>query len=279
MSDPSLPPAEPPDSSELLARIAAGDEVARRTFFDVHAPTVFRFVSFTFRLDDDDTDDVVQETMMAALERVGTYNGSTKLITWIFGIAKHKAIDHVRERSAEVPWSMLGADESRATTMEETVEEQTVDESRGHVEHVEDEGGPSLEEIEAGLGDAAVDPREDDGSDVSESLLPDTRIGTATAPPPPPRPGTGSEPFRSWAGEIATWLASQPEEVRIVARRFTHEASYEQLAADLAEHLGEPVKEPAVRQRVSRFKRAFYDRFQHLLPPSRIRPSGGIRLG
>jgi len=44
-----------------------------------------------------DPEDVVQETLMAAIQ--GKYRGKSAYWTWLLGIAKHKAIDHVRKIS------------------------------------------------------------------------------------------------------------------------------------------------------------------------------------
>lgn len=263
---------EPPDLSDLLDRVVAGDERARHRFFDLYAPLVFRFVVFTFGLDGDEADDVVQEAMVAAFGSIRSYDRSRKLTTWLFGIAKNKVTDFFRSRMrtdldepvrAEVPWSSVGIEDPGPFKEEGTTPTLGTE--------GKDAGGRTPEEIEAALGDAAAG-REDvhESEQKGETSVVVTPVSTV-APPAPPSTSSGHEPYRAWAGEIAAWLATQPPETRIIARRFTHEATYEQLAQDLAEHLGKPVREDAVRQRVSRLKRDFLERFRHLLPPSRVR--------
>lgn len=273
------PADEPPELSDLLDRVIDGDERARLRFFEVYAPLVFRFVLFTFGLDDDEAEDVVQETMLAAFSSISSFDRSRKVKTWLFAIAKNKAIDFLRSRMrtdldepvrAEVPWSTIGLEDPGGANGDLTEEDEGG--SDAAIEAGDgDDGGRALEDIEASLGEAAVGeedpPRGVQGADLPISGLP----AKASAPPAPPSIPSVSEPYRAWAREIEEWLATQPQDTRIIIRRFTHEATYEQLTKDLAEHLGKPVTEEAVRQRVSRFKRDFRKRFEHLLPPSRVR--------
>ncbi len=60
-------------------------------------------------------EDVVQETLMAALNSTGSYAGRAKVKTWLVGILKFKIIDAIRARSrAPVNASDLGAETTTA---------------------------------------------------------------------------------------------------------------------------------------------------------------------
>lgn len=48
-------------------------------------------------------EDVVQETLLAALQAGGTFAGQSSVRTWLVGILKHKIIDAIRKRSREQP--------------------------------------------------------------------------------------------------------------------------------------------------------------------------------
>lgn len=48
-------------------------------------------------------EDVVQETLLAAIEGSGEFSGKSSLKTWLTGILKHKIIDHLRRRAREQP--------------------------------------------------------------------------------------------------------------------------------------------------------------------------------
>jgi len=46
----------------------------------------------------DDVDDLVQETWLRVLERGQSYDGRSRFEPWLFTIARHLAIDHMRKR-------------------------------------------------------------------------------------------------------------------------------------------------------------------------------------
>jgi RNA polymerase sigma-70 factor (ECF subfamily) len=48
-------------------------------------------------------EDVVQDTLLAALEGAARFSGKSSLKTWLTGILKHKIIDQMRRRSREQP--------------------------------------------------------------------------------------------------------------------------------------------------------------------------------
>ena len=56
-------------------------------------------------------EDVVQETLLAALEGATRFAGKSSLRTWLTGILKHKIIDHLRRAGREQP--LTGADDDR----------------------------------------------------------------------------------------------------------------------------------------------------------------------
>ena len=55
-------------------------------------------------------EDLVQETLLAALEGFASFGGRSSERTWLVGILKHKLIDHFRRVSREAPSSPV-ADE------------------------------------------------------------------------------------------------------------------------------------------------------------------------
>lgn len=48
-------------------------------------------------------EDVVQETLLAALEGLDGFAGESSLATWVFGILKHKMVDGLRRGPREEP--------------------------------------------------------------------------------------------------------------------------------------------------------------------------------
>ncbi len=65
-------------------------------------PTLLKLARLQLR-NDAMAEDVVSETMIAALERAGSFEGRSKLRTWVIGILKHKIVDQLRRGMREVP--------------------------------------------------------------------------------------------------------------------------------------------------------------------------------
>ena len=54
-------------------------------------------------------EDAVQETLLAAIERIDSFSGASSLFSWLTGILKHKIVDCIR-RSARDQWQELDND-------------------------------------------------------------------------------------------------------------------------------------------------------------------------
>jgi len=66
-----------------------------------------------FRLRDASVaEDIVQETLLAALQAYHTFAGRGAERTWLTGILKHKIIDHFRRVNRETPVSQLADEEA-----------------------------------------------------------------------------------------------------------------------------------------------------------------------
>ena len=59
-----------------------------------------RYASLQLR-DGDAVEDVVQETLLAALAGESSFGGRSNLRTWLTGILKHKIVDTIRRQSRE----------------------------------------------------------------------------------------------------------------------------------------------------------------------------------
>ncbi len=75
-----------PDEEALVARARGGDDVAFRALFESHHRTVYRFV-YTMTADHARTEDVVQDTFVAAYRGLRTWRGHARLTTWLYAIA------------------------------------------------------------------------------------------------------------------------------------------------------------------------------------------------
>jgi len=67
-----------------------------------HRSYLLRYALLQLR-DQGAAEDVVQDTLLAALEGATRFSGKSSLKTWLTGILKHKIIDQIRRQSREQP--------------------------------------------------------------------------------------------------------------------------------------------------------------------------------
>ena len=79
-----------------------------------HRPYLLRYALQQLR-DEVQAEDVVQETLLAALQ--GQFSGQSSLRTWLTGILKHKIIDLIRKQSREAP--LPGANSNEDDTLDD----------------------------------------------------------------------------------------------------------------------------------------------------------------
>jgi len=72
--------------------------------------------------DSDLAEDVVQDTLVAALTGADTFSGRSSLKTWLTGILKHKIVDAIRRRARE-PVATPLADETQLEDMDALFDE------------------------------------------------------------------------------------------------------------------------------------------------------------
>ncbi|MGH9940853.1 MAG: sigma-70 family RNA polymerase sigma factor [Pyrinomonadaceae bacterium] len=73
---------------------------------DQHGDSLYRYAMFRLR-DASVAEDLVQETLLAALQAYHTFAGRGSERTWLVGILKHKIIDHFRRAGRETPASQF----------------------------------------------------------------------------------------------------------------------------------------------------------------------------
>ncbi|MEA3274049.1 MAG: sigma-70 family RNA polymerase sigma factor [Pseudomonadota bacterium] len=78
-----------------------------RDYFGERRPDLVRFAALQLR-DPALAEDVVQETLAAALQGSAKFGGRSSVKTWVFSILKRKIIDALRARRREVPASQVG---------------------------------------------------------------------------------------------------------------------------------------------------------------------------
>jgi len=71
-----------------------------RAWLDEHGDVLYRYALLRVG-DATAAEDLVQETLLAALEGHERFRGRSSVRTWLVGILKHKAIDHIRRAVKE----------------------------------------------------------------------------------------------------------------------------------------------------------------------------------
>lgn len=88
--------AEKGQRPDWLRKLFAGDHEAFGEFIDKYKGTVFMCCR-TLGLREDDVEDVASETFLAAYRSISRYRGQAELGTWLWKIAYHKAVSHLRK--------------------------------------------------------------------------------------------------------------------------------------------------------------------------------------
>ena len=74
---------------ELVRRMLGGDEGAFDEFFEDYFPRLFRFAVLRVR-DQDAAEDIVQDSLIAAVRTLGSWRGEASLFTWLCTICRRE---------------------------------------------------------------------------------------------------------------------------------------------------------------------------------------------
>lgn len=83
---------------DLLERWRDGDREAGQALFERHFASLYRFFQNKC---DDDTDELVQATLVACLKAKDQFRGESSFRTYLFAIARNKLYRYVRERQRD----------------------------------------------------------------------------------------------------------------------------------------------------------------------------------
>jgi RNA polymerase sigma-70 factor, ECF subfamily len=87
--------------AELLARCREGDSGAWDTLFDRHYAAAGRFIfQLGSELTLEDVQEISQETFLAVIRNLASFNGESQFQTWLFRIAANKTRDYRERRQA-----------------------------------------------------------------------------------------------------------------------------------------------------------------------------------
>lgn len=80
-----------------LAAIVLGDAAALERLYERHRRALYAFVR-RYLGDRHLADEAVQDTLVAVWEKAETFRGEARVRTWMFGIARFRALEHRRRR-------------------------------------------------------------------------------------------------------------------------------------------------------------------------------------
>ena len=125
---PVSPRGDPAAEMALIARVAERDLEAFERLYRIYHPRLSRFL-FNLLRRPPLIEEVLNDTMMVVWEGAGSFNGASKLSTWVFAIAYRKAMKALRrhdepvedDRSEALPSLDAGPDEDYAQHRRETL--------------------------------------------------------------------------------------------------------------------------------------------------------------
>ena len=81
----------------LVERARAGDRAAMEALLSPLRKPLYRYI-YRMVTGRADAEDLLQETQVRAIERIPSFRGDSPFKSWIFGIATHLSLDHLRKR-------------------------------------------------------------------------------------------------------------------------------------------------------------------------------------
>jgi RNA polymerase sigma-70 factor (ECF subfamily) len=115
------------DDRLLVKAMLAGDQRAFRMFFESYFPRVYRFALPRLNRNEDTAKDVVQETMIKAVRKLGDWRGDASLFTWICQICRREIADHVRSERRHASRVVMIEDSEEVRAALESIEAPVAD--------------------------------------------------------------------------------------------------------------------------------------------------------
>lgn len=91
-------------ASQALDQSLARKAVDPEKWVDEHGDCLYRY-AYTRLRDATLAEDIVQETLLSAIQSLDSYSGRSTERTWLIGILKHKVIDHYRMNCKNVQFT------------------------------------------------------------------------------------------------------------------------------------------------------------------------------
>jgi len=86
----------------LTAESKTNSPLRPQDWVDQHGDYLFRYAMLRLNNDTQLAEDLVQETFLAAIKAIATYQGNSAERTWLVSILKNKIIDHYRRKKSNL---------------------------------------------------------------------------------------------------------------------------------------------------------------------------------
>jgi len=93
------------DEAALVARTTQGDRRAFETLYRAYSPRLRRFLDRVTKQRPQLVEEILNDTMLVVWRKAATYNGTSKVSTWIFAIAYRKALKALRQFDEPLPYT------------------------------------------------------------------------------------------------------------------------------------------------------------------------------
>lgn len=102
-ADVAVPPATTREARDRadLAAVTAGDRQALARLYERHREALFGFVLRTTSWDQGLAEEVLQDTLLAVWQHAASFSGEAQVRTWMYSIARRKALSKLRKRRPE----------------------------------------------------------------------------------------------------------------------------------------------------------------------------------
>jgi RNA polymerase sigma-70 factor (ECF subfamily) len=81
--------------ASLVRRVRAGEEAAFGEFFSLYFPRLYRFAIARLDGNEDASEEVVQQTLIRAIDRLHTFRGDAALLTWLCTLCRHEIAEWI----------------------------------------------------------------------------------------------------------------------------------------------------------------------------------------
>jgi len=116
-----LPEITPDEESALVGRARQGDEAAFGLLVGPWRKPLFGYIYRMVTLRQD-AEDLLQDVLVRVLENIREYRGEARFKSWVFGIATHVCLDHLRKKKRwRVEAQLIGEREATADPAEGVV--------------------------------------------------------------------------------------------------------------------------------------------------------------